>query len=119
MLVQDKAYLLLLMCLSMPCPVKMVVLVAAVMIMGTVVLVMDFLSTHSVMLLIHFGPANRIALVAEVALKATSRETVVMIIIGVEMVELMVETVIRAHMKVALVLRTLALPAQAAHMVGD
>ena len=40
-----------------------------------------------------------------------------MIIIRVEMVELMEETVIKAHMRTALVLRTLVLPAQAAHMV--
>lgn len=40
-----------------------------------------------------------------------------MIIIRVEMVELMVGTVIKAHFKVIMVLHTLALPAQAAHMV--
>ena len=67
---------------------------------------------------IHGGQVSRIALVAEVPVYPTTRQQVVMIGIRVEMAELMVETVITAHMR-ALLLGPLALLAKAAHMVED
>ena len=67
---------------------------------------------------IHCGQVSRIALVAELSLCSTRRQQVVLIGIRVEMAELMVETVMIAHMR-ALLWGFLALLAKAAHMVED
>lgn len=59
MLVQDKAYLLLLMCLSMLCPAKMAVLVEAAKEQA-----MAYLNIRLKIRAIHYGLASRIAQVA-------------------------------------------------------
>ena len=61
MLVQDNAYLLLLMCLSMPCPAKMAALEQAA---GPPEQAMAYLNIRLEIRASHYGLANRIAQVA-------------------------------------------------------
>ncbi len=61
MLVQDKAYLLLLMCLSMPCPAKMAALEQAALPPEQA---MAYLNIRLKIRAIHYGLASRIAQVA-------------------------------------------------------
>ena len=70
MLVQGKAYLLLLMCLSMPCPAKMAALEQAALPPEQA---MAYLNIRLKIRAIHYGLASRIAQVAGRELKSTGK----------------------------------------------
>ena len=95
MLVQAKAYLLLLMCLSMPCPVKMAALEQAV---RPPEQAMAYLNIRLKIRAIHYGLASRIAQVVDRELLVSCRIVIFMDTVAV-MAALMAATAIQGEVR--------------------